>query len=462
MRSIFERQRHVSRQEPFPIAAERRETLAKVRNLLADKRVIERVIEAISQDFGYRSPDETISMEIVPNISLAKYYEKNLGRWMKPRKRHVSIWFKPARNYIVPQPLGVIGIIVPWNYPLFLAVGPMLAALAAGNRVMLKTSEYAPTFGKLLKELMASIFSEDQVAVINGGVTVAQSFSELPWDHLLFTGSTSVGKHVMRAAAANLVPVTLELGGKSPAIIGPDYPLHRAVDRIMWGKCLNAGQTCVAPDYVLVPRQQVSAFIDAARKVVARNYPNLASSPDFSNIIAERHVERLKSYMQDAVSKGAQAIPMADAPLDDRRRMVPTLISGVSDDMVVMQEEIFGPLLPVVPYDSFDDAIAFVNARPRPLALYCFEENKARIQQVMSQTVSGGVAINDVLLHFGQDDLPMGGVGPSGMGSYHGKEGFVTFSQMKPVFAQSKFSLVRFVRPPYGQLFRTVSKLMMR
>ncbi len=362
---------------------------------------------------------------------------------------------------MVYQPLGVVGIIVPWNYPLYLAIGPLIGALAAGNRVMLKMSESTPATGQLLKDLLAQVFTEDQVAVVLGEADVGIAFSRLPFDHLLFTGSTSIGRQVMRAAADNLTPVTLELGGKSPAIVSTSVPLEDAAERIAFGKTLNAGQTCVAPDYVLVPKDRLKGFVEAYRQVIQRFYPQLADNPDYTSIINPRQYARLQDYLDDAQARGARLLPLFEQGQD--RRMPHYLLLDVTDEMRVMQDEIFGPLLPVVPYDDLQQALAYVNARPRPLALYYFGYNKAEQQAVLENTHSGGVCLNDTLLHVAQDDLPFGGVGPSGMGHYHGHEGFLTFSKAKGVFVKQRFNAARMIYPPYGKaLQKLVYRLFVR
>ncbi len=407
------------------------------------------LIDAISADFGNRSADETRLAEIMPSLHGIRYAKRHLDRWMKPSRRSVGMAFQPASAQVVYQPLGVVGIIVPWNYPLFLAIGPLIGALAAGNRVMLKMSEATPATGQLLKELLAQIFPDEQVAVILGEADTGIAFSQQPFDHLLFTGSTSVGRHVMRAAAENLTPVTLELGGKSPAIVSADVPLAHAAERIAFGKTLNAGQTCVAPDYVLVPKNRVEGFVEAYRDVVRRFFPQLADNPDYTSIINPRQHARLQGYLDDAQAKGARLLPLFEQ--GQQRRMSHCLLLDVNDEMQVMQDEIFGPLLPIVPYDDLDQALAYVNARPHPLALYYFGYNRAEQRHVLRHTHSGGVCLNDTLLHVAQDDLPFGGVGPSGMGHYHGHEGFLTFSKAKGVFIKQRFNAARLIYPPYGR-----------
>ncbi|MWV11120.1 aldehyde dehydrogenase family protein [Pseudomonas sp. R-28-1W-6] len=452
-------QRAAFRANPMPAAEQRRAWLKALRAMLVDEQ--QALIEAVSRDFSNRSADETLLAEIMPSLHGIDYASKRLGKWMKPSRRQVGVAFQPASAKVVYQPLGVVGVIVPWNYPLYLAFGPLIGALAAGNRVMIKMSESTPATSQLVKELLAKVFPEDMVSVVLGEAEVGQAFSRLPFDHLLFTGSTSIGRHVMRAAADNLVPVTLELGGKSPAIVSADVPLADAAERIAFGKTMNAGQTCVAPDYVLVPQARVEGFVAAYRNVVQRFYPTLANNPDYTAIINERQLGRLQGYVSDAESKGAQVIPLLGD--DQGRRMGPSLVLDVSDDMTLMQDEIFGPLLPIVPYQRIDDAFAYVNQRPRPLALYYFGYDKAEQQRVLHETHSGGVCLNDTLLHVAQDDMPFGGIGPSGMGHYHGHEGFLTFSKAKGVLIKQRFNAAKFIYPPYGTgIQKLIHKLFVR
>ena len=397
----------------------------------------------------------------MPSLHSIDYTLKHLKHWMKPSPRRVGAVFQPASAKVIYQPLGVVGVIVPWNYPVFLAIGPLIGALAAGNRVMLKLSEFTPATGRLLKDLLGRIFPEDRVAVVLGEADVAVAFSGLAFDHLLFTGSTHVGKLVMRAAADNLTPVTLELGGKSPAIVSADVPLKDAAQRIAWGKTLNAGQTCIAPDYVLVPQNRVEGFVEAYRQAVHGFYPTLIDNPDYTAIISERQVARLEGLQSDAVDKGARAISLYDQ--GQGRRMPHTLLVDVSDDMQVMQEEIFGPLLPIVAYTDLDQALAYINDRARPLALYYFGYNKAEQQRVIHNTHSGGVCINETLQHVGVEDMPFGGVGHSGMGHYHGHEGFLTFSKAKSVLIKQRLNSSALAYPPYGRtLVRLIQKLFIR
>lgn len=452
---LFALQRQGFAANPMPVAAQRRQWLDSLRQLLSDER--QALIDAISADFSHRSADETLLAELMPSLHNIHYARRHLTKWMRASRRSVGMAFQPASAKVIYQPLGVVGVIVPWNYPLYLAIGPLVGALAAGNRVMLKLSESTPATGELLKRLFAKVFPEDLVAVVLGEAEVGVAFSRLPFDHLLFTGATNVGRHVMRAAAENLTPVTLELGGKSPAIVSSDVPIGDAAERIAFGKTLNAGQTCVAPDYVLVPKNRVDEFVEAYRKAVTGFYPTLADNPDYTAIINPRHVARLNSYLTDATSKGAQVISLYKEAQE--RRLPFSLLLNVSDDMLVMQDEIFGPLLPIVPYERIEQAFAYINQRPRPLALYYFGYNKAEQNRVLEQTHSGGVCLNDTLLHVAQDDLPFGGIGPSGMGHYHGHEGFLTFSKAKGVFIKQRFNAARLIYPPYG---KAIQKLIYR
>jgi len=419
--------------------------------------------DAISADFGHRAKQEVLLSEIWMAKEEIAEALRHGERWMKPMRRPMNKWLRPARAKVIPQPLGVVGIVVPWNYPVLLAAGPLICALAAGNRAIVKMSELTPRTSALFEQLIAKTFARDHVAVVNGDAEVGAAFSALPLDHLLFTGSTQVGRHVMRAAAEHLTPVTLELGGKSPAIVGPDARFDAAVDAIVAGKTLNAGQTCIAPDYVLLPRGMEAAFIERARMRLEKMYPDFARNADYTSIATERHFARLQRLASDAQAAGAQLHPLVDAPSDPAsRRLAPCAITHAPGTSQLMQEEIFGPLLPLVPYETVEEAIAYVNARPRPLALYLFDEDAATIDRVMRETVSGGVSINETLMHIACGSLPFGGVGSSGMGAYHGYDGFVTFSKMKPVLMQARVNARNLLAPPYGARFAALIKLMMK
>lgn len=448
--------------EPYPSEAVRNGRLAALDRMLRDNAL--RIEQAISDDFGHRSVHETRLLELFPCLEGIRHARWHLRRWMREERRATGRWFHPGRSYLLAQPLGVVGIIAPWNYPIFLSAGPLLCALAAGNRALLKMSEFTPRTGALFAELVASYFEPNVVAVVNGDARVGQAFAALPFDHLLFTGSTAVGHHVMRAAADNLTPVTLELGGKSPAIIAPDYPLGKAAERIAVGKTMNAGQTCIAPDYALVERGKERNFVAAVRATIDAIYPDLAATPDYTHIINARHFERLAGYVDEARVAGCEVIELSSRmaePDATSRRMPPVALLNPPSGLAVTREEIFGPVMPVLGYESVEQAVEFVNARPRPLALYYFDDNAGRIARILKATHAGGVTINDTIMHIAQDELPFGGIGASGMGSYHGKAGFDTFSKLKPVFHQSRLNGLGMFKPPYGRLFeRLVSVLM--
>ncbi len=465
MKALFAAMHAASRCDPAPAAALRLQRLAALDRLLRDN--IDAFAAAIDADFGGRSSHETRLLELFPSLEGIHHARTHVRRWMRAERRSVSMWFLPGRAEVRMQPLGVVGIVVPWNYPLYLAVAPLTAALAAGNRALLKMSEFTPATAHLFAELVSRHFGSDEIAVIEGDADVGREFVQLPFDHLLFTGSTAVGREVMRAAAANLTPVTLELGGKSPAIVAPGFPLAKAAERIMVGKCLNAGQTCIAPDYVLLPAGSEEAFVAAARSVVTASYPQMAAgrgrSADYSAIVNDRHYRRLQGYLDDARARGARIVPLCDGKADPATRCLPPVaVLDVDDGMAVMREEIFGPILPLIPCPSPDAAIAFVNARPRPLALYVFDHDAARVERVLDETVAGGVTVNDTLLHIAQDNLPFGGVGPSGMGHYHGREGFLALSKQKAVFRQSRLNGMGLFRPPYGHRFERLIRLLLR
>ena len=464
MHAVFQQQQQAFRAQPMPTADQRRDNLNRLKKALLSWQDL--LVAAIDKDFGCRSKDETLIAEIMPSVQGINYTLKHLDSWMKPSKRHVSMLFRPASNQVHYQPKGVVGIIVPWNYPLYLAIGPLVASLAAGNRTMVKMSEFTPHTSALMKELVEATFAEDQVAVVLGDAEVAAKFTEQPFNHLLFTGSTSVGKLVMQAAAKNLTPVTLELGGKSPAIVAADVPLKDAAQRIAFAKAFNAGQTCVAPDYVLCPAHRLGEFVEEYRKQFSAMYPTLLDNADYTAIINQRQYQRLQSYLDDARSKGAELIEInpASETLDAAsHKLALTLILNPTADMRVMQDEIFGPILPIIGYQTLDDALAFINDRPRPLALYYFGYDQDEQQKVISNTHSGGMCINDALMHVAQDDLPFGGIGDSGMGHYHGKEGFLTFSHQRGIFKKQQFNSGKMVYPPHGGVaHKLIYKLFIR
>ncbi|MDB4944426.1 MAG: Aldehyde dehydrogenase [Labilithrix sp.] len=411
------------------------------------------IAKAIGMDFGVRSKHESLIAEVMIVVNAIKHARAHLHEWMETEPREVSWMFLPGRAEVVNQPVGVVGVIAPWNYPVQLALGPLVSILAAGNRAIIKPSELVPDTSELLAKLISETFAADHVAVVTGGVDVAEALSQLPLDHLVFTGSTRVGKMVMRAAAEQLTPVTLELGGKSPAIVGESYSIAQAAQKIMMGKCFNAGQTCIAPDYVLVPKGRADAFVEECRTAFASMYPTIQNNPDYTAIINDRHYQRLEAVLADAQQRGAKVVELnpGKESLDrNARKMAPHLVLHAKDDTMMMQEELFGPILPIRTYETIDEAIAYVNDHPRPLALYFFDHDQTRIDKVLRETISGGVCVNETMLHIAQDDLPFGGVGPSGMGHYHAKEGFDAFTKKKPIFYQSRINGSGLLKPPYG------------
>lgn len=458
--TTFAAQRAAFAREPMPTAATRRAHLARLAAVIKDHQ--QAICEAIASDFGSRAPAETRLIEIFPSLEAVRYARKRVARWMRPSRRRTGVWFMPGRSEVRYQPLGVVGVIVPWNYPLFLAVGPLVGALAAGNRVLIKMSEHGPEFGRLFARLVADTFPADLVSVVLGGPDVGAAFSALPFDHLLFTGSTEVGRKVMAAASKHLTPVTLELGGKCPAVVAPGYDIGVAAERIGFGKLMNAGQTCIAPDYVLLPRGTEDAFVAVLRAFALKSYGD-ATSPDLTSLAHEGQVARMHALLDEARAMGARVVPLLPGEPAFRRSMVPVALLGGTPGMRVMQEEIFGPVLPLVPYDALDEAIAYINVRERPLALYVFDNQRARVESLLDRTASGGVTVNESVLHIVQDDLPFGGVGPSGMGRYHGPEGFRTFSQHRSVFRQGPLDFSGMLHPPYGKpLAERLMRLMLR
>ncbi len=461
--AILERQRTAFLRDGAPDLAARRADLAKLRALLVNnRRALE---EAVAADFGHRSHHETAIMELVPTVEGIKYLSRNLHRFMAPDRRHVAAVFRMGHARVAWQPLGVIGIISPWNYPLNLALMPLATALAAGNRVMLKPSELTPRTSDLIQRLVSETWDSDRVAVVTGDAGVAKAFSALPFDHLMFTGSTKVGRAVMRAASDNLTPVTLELGGKSPTLVARGAVDARAARRIAYGKLANAGQTCVAPDYALVHADDLKAFETEFDAATRRLYPDGPASDDYSTIVSDAHFDRLNGLIEDAKAKGARIVTVghrADEATGRARTIAPTLILDATADMDVMQEEIFGPILPVVTWQTLDEAIFFVNARPRPLALYWFGPSGADQDRVLAETTSGNVGINSTVMHVAQDDLPFGGVGESGIGAYHGVEGFRRFSHAKGIYAQGRWNLADLAMAPFGRIADQLVRFMLK
>lgn len=449
------RLRAARRKRGAPSLDERIEHLTKLEEVLLAKK--EDFVKAARADFGNRSRPESLGADILVAVQHLKHTRAHLHEWVEPEPRETNWVLLPARTEVLYQPLGVIGIISPWNYPLQLAVGPLTCALAAGNSAMIKPSELAPESSDVVQAIVEKAFAKDHVTCHVGGVDVAEAFSRLPFDHLVFTGSTRVGKVIMRAAAENLVPVTLELGGKSPAIVGPSYSLRTAAKKIMFGKLFNGGQTCIAPDYVMVPKGKVDAFVEECRAAVAEMYPTIQGNPDYTTIINDAHYERVRGYVTDARNKGATIVELAkEQVIPETRTLSPTLILHPKEEMTVMQDEIFGPILPIRTYETLDDAIGYVNDHPRPLALYYFDDDQSRIDKVLRETISGGVAINETMVQFTATDAPFGGVGASGMGHYHGREGFEQFSKKKTVFYQSRLSGLFLFHPPFKDRIDTV------
>jgi coniferyl-aldehyde dehydrogenase len=461
LHDIFHRMFETSRQTPPASLDERRDRLARLRALVMDNEL--RFEAAISADFGHRCSIETSIAETMLVLGEIRHASKHLKGWMAPQRVATQLQFLPATNRLIPQPLGVVGIIAPWNYPLQLTLAPAVAALAAGNRVMIKPSELTPRFAALLQETIAARFDTAEMVVTGVEEDVAEAFAALPFDHLMFTGSTRVGRLVAAAAGHNLTPVTLELGGKSPAIVDRSADLDEAAARIAYAKLLNAGQTCIAPDYALVPAASVDEFAAKLRDQMLRMYGTDPGNTDYTSIISERHYARLESLVADAAAHGARILQSAspeDAAWKSKRKFPPTIVVGATAEMTIMQEEIFGPLLPIVGYTDATEPVAYVNARDRPLALYWFGTDDAARDEVLARTVSGGVTINDCLVHFAQANQPMGGVGASGTGAYHGEWGFRTFSKLKPVFYRSPYNRFADLYPPYGAKIKRLGKLL--
>lgn len=449
MQRIFERQRAAFAEERYPDYGTR---VARLQSLVdAVEEYQDRLAAAMNEDFGGRSFDESVMLDCLVPIKEAKAAKRSLRRWMKPERRSVGLALMGTRARLLPQPKGVVGIISAWNYPVHLALAPLVPALAAGNRAMIKMSEYSPRSSAVLKECLASVFDKNLVAVVDGGPEEGAAFSALPFDHILFTGSSRVGALVMAEAAKNLTPVTLELGGKSPVIIADDCPLDLAAERITYGKFLNGGQTCIAPDYVLLPEGKEQPFIDECKARFAAMYPDFSDNADVTNLANDNQRRRLAAWLQDAEAKGAR-IDRVDAPYESGATRMPLhFLSDVDDSMLVMQEEIFGPLLPIVTYRDIGEAIAYVNERPRPLALYFFGFDRDERDRVTKQTTAGGMAVNECVFHALVEDAPFGGVGNSGMGHYHGREGFNEFSKQKTILLKGKLNLGRLMYPPYDK-----------
>ncbi|GAM99292.1 aldehyde dehydrogenase [alpha proteobacterium U9-1i] len=459
MHMVLEVQKRAQVKQGPPDARRRKDRLARCVTLLQNHK--DELVAAMRADFGERSRDMSMLTDVAGAMGPAKQAIAQLDGWMKTERRKVTpaaLGLLGAKAEVRYQPKGVIGVMTPWNFPVQLSFDAIAGAFAAGNRVMLKPSEFTPETSALMARLIDLYFDEDELAVILGGPEVGAAFAALPFDHIIFTGATSVAKHVMRAAAENLVPLTLELGGKSPVLVGRSADLAKTAARVMAGKTMNAGQICLAPDYVLAPREKLDGFVAEAETAVRKMFPTLKDNGDYTAIINQRHFDRIKGLIEDARSKGARIVEINPASEDfsqqEHRKIPPTLIIEPTDDMAVMQEEIFGPVLPIKSYTTFGETLDYVNAHPRPLAAYYFGDDSSESEQVLERTHSGGVTINDVIFHFSMDDLPFGGVGPSGMGSYHGHDGFLEFSHKKAVFRQTPSEVTAMFRPPYGEAFR--------
>jgi len=457
--TILAKQKAAHLRDGIPSLEKRIDWLDRSIDLLATHG--DKLNEAMREDFGHRSVDQSNFTDIAGSIGALKHAKKHVKTWMKPEKRSTDfpLGLFGAKARIQYQPKGVIGVISPWNFPVNLTFTPLAGVFAAGNRTMIKPSEFTERTSELMKQLFAEYYSEEEVAVVTGGPDVGAAFSKLAFDHLLFTGATSIAYHVMRAAADNLVPLTLELGGKSPVILGESADLEKAAKRIIAGKTLNAGQICLAPDYAFVPKNKTQDFIKAASASVESMFPSgIKDNDDYTSVVNQRHFERLNGYIEDARSKGAEVVNLnpkqEDLTQQPYHKIAPTIIVDPTDDMKVMQDEIFGPILPIKTYGSTQEAVDYINAHPRPLGLYYFGQDADEREHVLNNTTSGGVTVNDVIFHVAQEDLPFGGVGPSGMGSYHGVDGFREFSHRKSVYTQVGPDLMAIARPPYGEKYR--------
>ena len=456
---VFALQREAYLAHPFPSLEERKENLRKLDRVLSEN--ANAIAEAINADFGHRAVEETLMAEVFGTVDGIRHAIKHVAKWMKPQRRAVAITFAGGSNTVIPQPKGVVGIVSPWNYPLFLTAGPLTSILAAGNRAMIKMASSSQNLARLLDEKFSAVFPEDTVKILVG--VRAQDFSTLPFDHLIFTGSADAGRTVMRSAAENLTPVTLELGGKSPTIVCDDFDVKEAASRILYAKYLNAGQTCLAPDYLLISEAKRDQFVEAAKEIVAHRYPDI-NDQSYTSIIDEKSYRRLRATLEDAESKGATLVSLVPGATfnDQLRKIPPHLVLNVTDNMTIMREEIFGPLFPVKTYKSVDEAITYVNSKDRPLGFYLFTNDTKLQEDVLYRTISGGVTINNCVMHVAQHDMPFGGVGASGMGHYHGWEGFLEFTKLRPVFKNPRFSLLGMLYPPYNARTRQLLDLFIR
>jgi len=459
MSAILAKQKAAHIRDGIPSAAQREAWIDKSIDLLITHG--EALSKAMAEDFGHRSVDQSNLTDIAGSIGALKFSKKHMRKWMRPEKRKVDfpLGLLGSKAQIQYQPKGVIGVISPWNFPVNLTFAPLANVFAAGNRAMIKPSEFTEKTSELMAELIAKYYTEEEVAVVTGGPDVGAAFTKLPFDHIIFTGATSIAHHVMRAAADNLVPLTLELGGKSPVILGKSADVEKAASRIMAGKTLNAGQICLAPDYAFVPEEKTGEFVGAAQAAVGKMFAGgLKDNEDYTSVVNQRHYDRLNSYLDDAREKGAEVIEInpqnENFSQQPHHKMAPHIVLNPTDDMKVMQDEIFGPILPLKSYNDTKDAVAYINDNPRPLGLYYFGDDAGERDMVLNNTTSGGVTVNDVIFHVAQEDLPFGGVGPSGMGAYHGRDGFYEFSHKKAIYTQTGNEILAMMRPPYGEKFR--------
>lgn len=459
MGAILAKQKAAHIRDGIPSAAQREAWIDKSIDLLVTHG--DALAQAMAEDFGHRSVDQSNLTDIAGSIGALKFSKKHMRKWMRPEKRGVEfpLGLLGSKAQIQYQPKGSIGIISPWNFPVNLTFAPLANVFAAGNRAMIKPSEFTEKTSELMAELIAKYYTEEEVAVVTGGPDVGASFTQLPFDHIVFTGATSIAHHVMRAAADNLVPLTLELGGKSPVVLGKSANVEKAASRIMAGKTLNAGQICLAPDYAFVPEEKTGEFVGAAQAAVGKMFADgLKDNDDYTSIVNQRHYDRLNSYLDDAREKGAEVIEInpqnENFSQQPHHKMAPHIVLNPTDDMKVMQDEIFGPILPLKSYNETKDAVAYINENPRPLGLYYFGDDANERDMVLNNTTSGGVTVNDVIFHVAQEDLPFGGVGPSGMGAYHGRDGFYEFSHKKAIYTQTGNEILAMMRPPYGDKFR--------
>ncbi|MCH7314805.1 coniferyl aldehyde dehydrogenase [Acinetobacter sp. ANC 3882] len=450
MYSVFNQQRAAFDVQPYPDLDDRRTKLLKIKKQII--RYQDVIAAAINTDFSSRSVDESKLLDLLGSVLEAEHAIRHLRRWMRPSKRSTELLFLSNRLRVQYQPKGVVGVIVPWNFPVYLALGPLVAAIAAGNRVMIKLPEVTPATNAVVKRMLAEIFNEDEVAVFGEEILDPAQFTSLPFNHIVFTGSPAIGRVVMRAAADNLTPVTLELGGKSPALVSRNYPLADAAKRVLHGKATNCGQICVAPDYALVPKEKVDQFVAECQANFTSMYgKSIRNNDNYTSIVNDRHLKRLLEILDDAKAKGAQVIACGEYDRDqDARRMPVHIVLNCTPDMRILKEELFGPVLPVVAYEALDDAIQYIQAGERPLALYCFSHDANELDYILKRTHSGGVTVNDWGWHVVNHDAPFGGIGNSGMGTYHGEEGFRELSHAKTVFARHRFFPTQLFYPPYG------------